>query len=820
MTASLDGFCGIDAPDQDHVDWLSLGSDITAAKYNKGEYLITEGEKVEHLMIITEGEVVVESNSGETSTRSISASEIYGESCFLNRPAVVSVKASKTCTVLLLNLAAETEHLFEKDPLFAGNKSNTPREKSKTISIQSSPLRTSVGSYESPRQEDLKNFMQELKVTRVPSDPHSQGFRQAKTRQELFYNIAAKLIYRLQDSIDKFSATLPSPDFSKPLLPATSKLSNELKPVMAKKGHRRTPSKTFVGKMLQRAVSGMEDMSSPRGKKNDKATEKFVKKFRLPKSEKLLQEYEVSWIPEGDGNPLEGRLFVGQSYLCFLGNGFAFNMKTVTPMNTISSWKIVHRRLVISATSEGETTKIVYALHDSHTQQLEEFMKNYTTNSKLLQQRPQSLVRKESWVMRHNIDPVASESFDLQDCILLLDCSVRHLYKQGDTIIKANADNTEPGMWKIASGRVKIENKDGTIIAVLGKNSFFGEISFFFPEVSSTASIIALDDIVEVFFLKGDKLNQHFRQFPNFGARFYKYITTIVAHRFERFNRLFMSEYANHICRQKIAKLKICENPEVHPHEEEIMVQLTTQFLKVSSTQATIGKISLVDLLSLKLEEKQIVVDVRGGSQLTFDFSTTAREWMLAIDSAASSSYGIKFLSFDQKTALIKDTYKPAEDCEIQFCEPNGHVEEQWFYNPVRGTVISLSVDRSAQCSWDGCSFIVTDPKGNHYPGYGVWDGLRAFWYPNSIQQEGETESDFDAHSTRFGFQCYVWYDTVMTFQNEIGRDSFTMHNTKIQKRGQSFDKALKFKNQESGPKPPHLVADIHTPVPLLLFLS
>ena len=41
MTASLDGFCGIDAPDQDHVDWLSLGSDITAAKYNKGEYLIT-----------------------------------------------------------------------------------------------------------------------------------------------------------------------------------------------------------------------------------------------------------------------------------------------------------------------------------------------------------------------------------------------------------------------------------------------------------------------------------------------------------------------------------------------------------------------------------------------------------------------------------------------------------------------------------------------------------------------------------------------------------------------------------------------------------
>lgn len=119
--------------------------------------------------------------------------------------------------------------------------------------------------------------------------------------------------------------------------------------------------------------------------------------------------------------------------------------------------------------------------------------------------------------------------------------------------------------------------------------------------------------------------------------------------------------------------------------------------------------------------------------------------------------------------------------------------------------------------------FTLTGPKGNEYPGYGIWDGLRAFWYPNSIQsQNDEEEVDFDFSSSNPFSKSYVWYDTIMTFQSDLGLgDCFTMHNTKIHKKNiNQFDKALKFKNASEEASKCSLVADVNTPVPLLLFLT
>lgn len=263
-------------------------------------------------------------------------------------------------------------------------------------------------------------------------------------------------------------------------------------------------------------------------------------------------------------------------------------------------------------------------------------------------------------------------------------------------------------MWKIASGRVKIENKDGNILSVLGKNSFFGEISFFFPEVASTASIIALDEIVEVFFLHGNQLQQSFKKYPNFGARFYKYLITIVAHRFERFNQLFVSEFANYICRQSTCILTVKDHENVAPVKEEMMVQLTKQFLKFSSQQATLGKISLAELFSVEFhihadtKEELVIIRTRSGSILTLQFTNLAKQWFLAIDSASSISYGIKFSSYSEIIRLLGESYVTGGDCEIQCCTSNGTIEEQWFYNPIRGAIISLALDREVQCNWNG----------------------------------------------------------------------------------------------------------------------
>ena len=49
-----------------------------------------------------------------------------------------------------------------------------------------------------------------MSVTRLTSDVTSKDFRLAIKRKELFYNIAAKIIYRLQDSVMKFNETSTS----------------------------------------------------------------------------------------------------------------------------------------------------------------------------------------------------------------------------------------------------------------------------------------------------------------------------------------------------------------------------------------------------------------------------------------------------------------------------------------------------------------------------------------------------------------------------------------------------------------------------------
>ena len=89
-----------------------------------GVYLFLEGEKVDHLLVVLEGVLALESSSGEKSTRIIRDAELYGESWFLNRPASISIRiASATCTVVILKLDSEISELFTKDPLFKDSSS-------------------------------------------------------------------------------------------------------------------------------------------------------------------------------------------------------------------------------------------------------------------------------------------------------------------------------------------------------------------------------------------------------------------------------------------------------------------------------------------------------------------------------------------------------------------------------------------------------------------------------------------------------------------------------------------------------------------------
>ena len=550
------------------------------------------------------------------------------------------------------------------------------------------------------------NESSQLSACRIASDPDSPDFQEALRRKNLFFQVASKLLARLQDSITAYEA-FHSEETSTTMLKPPSGCPTEVNSLQTR--HGRTPSKTFVGKILHRAAARLEELPSPleirlepkKEKTLDKASEKYVKKFRLPRHETLLKECEAAWQPEAD-NPLEGRLYIGEMFVCFFGNGFAFHTKAVVPLSQVASWEVSNSRLVLGMKPEESSEgQYVFLLKGKQTEdQVRTILGNHATNQKLLKQRPVTLKRKESWVLKHHIDPVASEAFNLQDCILLLDCSRRYVYKAGEVIVAANSRHEQPGMWKIASGRVKVVSKDGQVTAVLGKNSFFGEISFFFPEVSMNASIIALDEVVEVFFLEGAKLYTHFALYPNFGARFYKYIATIAAHRFERFNRMFLSQFSDQPYCQDTAQLQFVPG---HEQEEEFMVLLTNQAIKFASSQGEVGKVNLAEIMSISQDgDSSITVQTRSDLNLCLRYQSNVSNWFATIDSACFSSYEIKLIQPSEKRELLKKLYRTKEDCEMRYTSHTGEAIELWLYNPLRGTIISLAVDRHVQFTWDG----------------------------------------------------------------------------------------------------------------------
>ena len=115
--------------------------------------------------------------------------------------------------------------------------------------------------------------------------------------------------------------------------------------------------------------------------------------------------------------------------------------------------------------------------------------------------------------------------------------------------------------------------------------------------------------------------------------------------------------------------------------------------------------------------------------------------------------------------------------------------------------------------------FSISDPKGISFPGYGVWDGLRALWYPKEYYKESEDELTQKIEPEG---GCYIYYNPVLSFQKEPGNECYTIHNTKIHKKDTNeFVKALRFKKKDNRTtKLPYIVADINVPIPLLMFLS
>jgi len=99
-------------------------------------------------------------------------------------------------------------------------------------------------------------------------------------------------------------------------------------------------------------------------------------------------------------------------------------------------------------------------------------------------------------------------------------------------------------------------------------------------------------------------------------------------------------------------------------------------------------------------------------------------------------------------------------------------------------------------------------------------------YYPNAvctdeILRNGGAELHALFDSEHADCVSYLWFSPVMSFRCTTSPDTFTMHNTVVQKGKDHFEKAVRFRRvSEEESKCSQFFSDSTAPVPLLLFLS
>lgn len=666
-----------------------------------------------------------------------------------------------------------------------------------------------------PRTPQLGRSVKHAALARRPSPPPMASeplpahvlADNALRRQRLFFCLAEKLAVRLQKSTEaskKKEAKAPVP------LKAPPSMEDLLLATEDDEGGAKKRDGTVTKLMKKARLGHKRSVSMDLKKAKQKQDDAFSKRFRLPKTETVLAEWQVEW--QTGQNGMAGRIFLSENYLCFYGQGFAFRTKTVTPVSQVSSWGM-HSDGRLRVVVKGSDDDLWYRfIKPEDSVAARPLLKEHLTSSMLMNAHPRSLKRKETWVLQHQLDEAAMQSFNFQDCLLLLHCSTRKVFKHGEKII--DAQSTEPlyvGMWKVATGRVKVQHADGSVLAVLGKNSFFGEISFLLHRTTATASIIALDPVVEVLFLDGELLQTFFDQYSNFAARFYKYLSTIIASRFRRYNLLFCTKTSFQILRQ--GNCLVAMEGESKP--TPAWIHLTLHRITLTFHEEGDVTIKLAEMTNLRMDDLALgfSVETTSGQLIKIVLSNKNLQdlWLLAIDGTCTKSYDMHFLTNEARSEMAMRVACGESDCEISRHDPSGE-EEAWIFQYGRNAVIPLSINRTVECTWDGLKFRAVE-AGKKLPLRGNWNGIEAIWNNGLVSA---------AAGHLQGERRFVWFDPVRTFQTEIGDEAYTFHHTKVRKEhpdgSTSFQNAVKFRNRLS--EKTFWTADPETPAPLLLFLG
>lgn len=307
-------------------------------------------------------------------------------------------------------------------------------------------------------------------------------------------------------------------------------------------------------------------------KDKTKRDEKFVKRFKLPSPEVLIQSYE-SMLEKR--RKYIGRLYIGENHLCFYSIIFGYRHKEVIPFHQIIQLDIADQDDRIDLVQIAGSIKEKYSFSFKSSKDaedvfimLDKFCRQTNQNNQtevVLKTSPDQNEnnstsslhgRKTSLGTRHRrnnsgqtqrhkrINSITDTGNLLEESSLQQEISLSqedwNIILQGakfltfmkDEIILEPADEST-NIYQIGRGNCRVEvqeNGKTKVLGIMNNSEMFGEISFL-NGTGATVSIVANENNTHIYCIEREYIAKLFEKIPGTAGKFYKFLSWVLARR-------------------------------------------------------------------------------------------------------------------------------------------------------------------------------------------------------------------------------------------------------------------------------------------------
>jgi len=322
----------------------------------------------------------------------------------------------------------------------------------------------------------------------------------------------------------------------------------------------------------ERPQSTNEQPTQPQGVQatNDPMSardQKLKKRFNLESDQIILQEYDCSMVKKKISVP--GKLSLTRNYACFYSKSFGYKIKKMVPFKSVTTVETKDTQITIRYNVSEKKLRVDFREEDT-ADEAEAFIKAlwifHTQSVALVGKTPSLAERGHSYdnessgkTVRQTLNAAVLEQFapsevtkqrvELEKKILtdkdweqLISGTKKAAY-QKDEVVFSESDRS-PRFFMISVGKCRIEKEiEGSyeMIGALVAPDVFGVSNFFMIDIDDDEEPLqftADEEGATIVKMEGHYINVLISMDSEFGARFYKYLATVLVRKIASRERL------------------------------------------------------------------------------------------------------------------------------------------------------------------------------------------------------------------------------------------------------------------------------------------